>query len=75
MRTSRRGRADPTAGTVLLDALVAVLVVAVAIPAALAAFAGVIRSSASLAEMTREAMQTDGELAVIYEPEAAEERR
>jgi hypothetical protein len=67
MRTSRHGRADPTAGTVFLDALVALLITAVAIPAALVGIAGIIRSSASLAEMVREALQTDSALVVIYE--------
>lgn len=72
MPTSRPGKADHASGTIFLDALFAVLIISAAIPAALAAIGGVIRGSASLEEMVREALETERVLEVIYECEDAQ---
>lgn len=68
MRTSRRGSGDGSTGTVLLDALVAIVLLASAVPASVAGITAVVRSSARLHAAAVEAVQASSqtELQVIY---------
>lgn len=63
-RTSRRGSGDRSNGTVLLDALVAIVLLASAVPASVAGITAVVRSSARLHAAAVEAVQASAQAEV-----------
>lgn len=63
-RTSRRGSGDGSTGTVLLDALVAIVLLASAVPACVAGLTAVVRSSARLHAAVVEAVQASSQVEV-----------